>query len=247
MCYQTRLLRNVNELEQRYSATISNEQHRTLFNKPQYHLNGFAHPNMLVIPQQKPEVLAPGIWGIVPDNKQPDQIKPYYKEAVKYGAGLNAQSEKLFNHFIYRDVALNQRCLIPVTGFFEPHTHLKKKYPFYIHRRDDETISLAGIYTIIGTFITFSILTKKASPLFEKIHNIKKRQPVILNLESEKKWLDSSLAKDHINEIIMQPYDEDLLEAYTVSKDIYNNRMDTNVETIADEVLYPELENTTLF
>lgn len=246
MCYQTRILRTVNELEQRYSVTISNEQHRTLFNKPQFHLNGFAHPNMLVIPQQKPEVLAPGIWGIVPDNKQPDEIKPYYKDAVKYGAGLNAQSEKLFNHFIYREVALTQRCIIPVTGFFEPHTRQKKKYPFYIHRRDDETISLAGIYTIIGTYITFSILTKKASPLFEKIHNIKKRQPVILNLDSEKKWLDSSLTKEHVNDVILQPYKEDLLEAYTVSKDLYNNRVDSNVETIADKVSYPELEGNTL-
>ena len=45
---------------------------------------------MLVIPQSKPEVLAPGIWGIVPENKRPEQIKTYYKEAVKFGGGLNA-------------------------------------------------------------------------------------------------------------------------------------------------------------
>lgn len=242
MCYQTRLLRNVHELEQRYNVTISNEQNRSLFNRPQYHLNGFAHPNMLVIPQQKPEVLAPGIWGIVPNKKQPDQIKSYYKEAVKYGAGLNAQSEKLFSHFIYKDVALTQRCLIPITGFFEPHTYKKKKYPFYIHRNDDDTLSLAGIYTIIGTYITFSILTKKASPIFEKVHNTKKRQPVILNLESEKLWLDGSLSKKNVSEIIMQPYDDTQLETYAVSKDLYNTRIDSNIETIANKVEYPELE-----
>ena len=247
MCYQTQLLRSVNELELRYNVGLDNEQHRTLFNKPQYHLNGFAHPNMLVIPQQKPDVLAPGIWGIVPENKQPDQIKDYYKEAVKYGAGLNAQSEKLFNHFIYRNVALAQRCIIPVTGFFEPHTHLKKKYPFYIHRKDNETISLAGIYTVIGTYVTFTILTKKASSFIEKIHNLKKRQPVILDRENENDWLDSSLNENHINEIINQNYSDTQLEAYTVSKDVYNTKVDSNVSSIADEVNYPELQDNSLF
>lgn len=247
MCYQTRLLRSVNELELRYNVKLSNEQNRNLFDQPQYHLNGFAHPNMLVIPQSKPEVLAPGIWGIVPENKRPDQIKTYYKEAVKFGGGLNAQSEKLFNHFVYKNVILEQRCIIPVTGFFEPHTHEKKKFPFYIHRSDDDTISLAGIYTIIGTYITFSILTKKASPLFERIHNVKKRQPVILKQDTEKEWLDNSLSKDNLIEIIQQPYNDDLLDAYTVSKDVYNTKIDSNVETIINKVTYPELENNTLF
>ena len=247
MCYHTRITESVANLENRFKASLHKESTRLLFDKPKYHLNGFAHPNMLVIPQQKPEVLAPGIWGIVPENKQPDEIKPYYKEAVKFGSGLNAQSEKLFDHFIYREVALTQRCLIPVTGFFEPHTHQKKKFPFYIHRSDHETMSLAGIYTNIGAYITFSILTKKASSLFEKIHNIKKRQPVILNPETERKWLDNSLSKAIINEIIMQPYDDELLEAYTVSKDLYNSRLESNVESIAEKVIYPELENTTLF
>ncbi|MBT8394212.1 MAG: SOS response-associated peptidase [Flavobacteriaceae bacterium] len=247
MCYQTQLLRSVSELELRYNVGLDNEQHRTLFNKPQFHLNGFAHPNMLVIPQNKPEVLAPGIWGIVPENKQPNQIKGYYKEAVKYGAGLNAKSEKLFDHFIYKNVSLTQRCIIPVTGFFEPHSYQKKKYPYYIRRKDDKTMSLAGIYTVIGTYLTFSILTKKASPLFEKIHNIKKRQPVILNLESEKKWLDNSLSEDTVYEIVMQPYNDNFLETYTVSKDLYNPRIDSNVETIKEKVIYPELESSTLF
>ena len=247
MCYQTRIIRTVKDLELRYNAGLVNEDYRGLFDKPQYHLNGFAHPNMLVIPQDKPEVLAPGIWGIVPNNKQPDQIKSYYKEAVKFGAGLNAQSEKLFNHFIYKNVALTQRCIIPVTGFFEPHTHQKKKYPYYIHRNDDEILSLAGIYTVIGTYITFSILTKKASPLFEKIHNIKKRQPVILNSETETEWLDNSLSMKSVTEIINQPYNDNLLETYTVSKDLYNTRIDTNIETITDKVSYAELNNNSLF
>jgi len=247
MCYHTRITETVANLEYRFKASLHKESNRLFFDKPRFHINGFSHPNMLVIPQQKPDVLAPGVWGIVPDNKEPDEIKPYFKESVKYGGGLNAQSEKLFNHFIYRNIALTQRCIIPVTGFFEPHTSQKKKYPFYIHRKDDAIMSLAGIYTVIETYVTFAILTKKASPLFEKIHNIKKRQPVILNLESEKNWLDNSLANDQVKDIVAQSYKDDHLEAYTVSKDVYNTRIDSDIETITNKVEYPELEYIQLF
>ena len=241
MCYQTRQERTVKDLELRYNIGLVNESYRAVFDTPQYHLNGFAHPNMLVIPQDQPDVLAPGVWGIVPDNKQPDEVRAYYKEAVRYGAGLNAQSEKLHNHFIYRDVAMTQRCIIPVTGFFEPHTAQKKKFPFYIHREDNETLSLAGIYTVIGTFITFSILTKKASPLFEKVHNLKKRQPVILTTDNEKKWLQPDLTQNDVTELIAAEYPEAELEAYPVSKDLYSPKVDSNRQDIVARIEYPEL------
>jgi len=241
MCYQTRQERQAKDLELRYRVKLVNEEYRDLFNQPSYHLNGFSHPNMLVIPQDQPDVLAPGVWGIVPDNRNPDEVKAYYKEAVRYGAGLNAQSEKLFNHFIYRNVALTQRCIIPVTGFFEPHTHQKKKFPFYIHRKDNETISLAGIYTVIGTYITFTILTKKASPLIEKVHNLKKRQPVILNEASELDWLNSDNNQSDLLDLISIQYPDEKLETYPISKDLYSRSIDSNREDIVERVDYPEL------
>lgn len=245
MCYQTRQIRTVKDLELRFNVGLVNEAYRPTFDVPAHHLNGFAHPNMLVIPQDKPEVLAPGVWGIVPDNRTPDEIKPYYKESVRYGSGLNAQSEKLFNHFIYRNVALTQRCIIPVTGFFEPHHHLKKSYPYYIHRQDDAPMALAGIYTVIGTYITFSILTRVASPMMAEIHNQKKREPVMLSPDLEASWLDSELSQADVQEHIETPYMYDELEAYTVSKDLYSRTVDTNIPSIVDRVEYQELN--TLF
>src|SRR5690606_26112181 len=131
-----------------------------------YHINGFAHPNMLIIPQEGSDVLAVGRWGIVPSNTKPELVDVYYKESVRFGGGLNAQSEKLFNHFLYKHSAFTRRCIIPVTGFFEPHEYMGKKYPYYINRQDKEAFALAGVYTIIEDLVTFSILTKEASPLF---------------------------------------------------------------------------------
>ena len=174
MCFHTSISHPTRKVEQQLKVKLSDERFRDLFDTPNYHLNGFAHPNMLLIPQERSEVLAPGVWGIVPSYKKAEEIKPYYKEAVKYGGGLNARSEKLFDHFIYKDVIETQRCIIPVSGFFEPHDYQKKKYPYYIKNAQNELLCLAGIYTKIDTYITFSIITKKASPLFERIHNLKK-------------------------------------------------------------------------
>ena len=242
MCYQTRQIRTVKDLELRYKVNISNSYYRDLFDQPSYHLNGFAHPNMLLIPQQKPTVLAPGIWGIVPESKSADDIQSYYKESVRFGSGLNAQSEKLFEHFIYRNSVMTKRCIIPVTGFFEPHTHNKNKFPIYIHRKDDALFSLAGIYTIIGKHVTFTILTKEANPFFAKIHNQKKRQPVILEEEEEKHWLSKNLDRDELYQIINRDTNTEVFEAYPVSKDLYKHQVNTNEEDITQPVYYEDLK-----
>ncbi|MBP1838620.1 SOS response-associated peptidase [Formosa algae] len=241
MCFHTATTFKTKKLEKHYGVKLSNEEVRAIFDKPQYHLNGFAHPNMLFIPQQKPEVIAPGVWGIVPPNKSVDQIKPYYKDAVKYGGGLNARAEKLFNHFIYKNGIYEQRCIIPVTGFFEPYEYEKKKYPFFIQNFEEQPLSLAGIYTIIDTYVTFSIITKEASPLFAKIHNLKKRQPLILNLEQSKQWLSSNLTNAQIKELLHLNYPEHLLKAYTVSKELFSPKVDSNIKSILDRVDYEVL------
>src|SRR5690606_14261035 len=131
MCFHASVSHRAEKVEKTFSVALFNDSLRSLFNKPQYHLNGFTHPNMLVVPQEKNHLLVPGIWGLVPSNKTANQITGYYKEALKYGSGLNARSEKLFQHSLYKESVLNRRCLIPITGFFEPHENNKNKYPYY--------------------------------------------------------------------------------------------------------------------
>ncbi|MGZ0016774.1 SOS response-associated peptidase [Yeosuana sp. AK3] len=241
MCFHTSTTHKTQKLEEHFKVKLNNDNLRPIFDKPNYHLNGFAHPNMLVIPQEKSDVLAPGVWGIVPSNKKSQEIKAYYKEAIKYGGGLNAQSEKLFQHYLYRESAMTRRCIIPVTGFFEPHEHNKKKYPFFIQDKAQKPLGLAGIYSVIDTYITFTILTKEASPLFEKIHNLKKRQPVILGEEQMLHWLEQDLIQEDIKEIVQSEYPESSLKAYTVSKDLFSPKVDSNTESIINKVEYHEL------
>lgn len=238
MCFHTSQTKKVIELQERFNASLQKPEAINLFDRPAYHLNGFAHPTMLIIPQEEPTVLIPAKWGIVPSNKKRADLEAYYKEAVKYGGGLNAQSEKLFDHFIYKQAAHTRRCLIPVTGFFEPHEAKGKKFPFYISRKDNAAFALAGIYTLIEGIPNFTILTKAASPLFEKIHNNKKRQPVFLPQSLEQKWLEDDCSQSDLLEIIHAPYSEEEFYPYTVSKDLFSPKVDSNVKTILNQEHY---------
>ncbi|OYX22957.1 MAG: DUF159 family protein [Flavobacteriales bacterium 32-35-8] len=245
MCFHTSQTKKVVELENRFKVDLYDDDARDAYDMPSYHLNGFAHPDMLIIPQEEPSILAIGRWGIAPSKTSPENLESYYKESVSFGGGLNAQSEKLFNHFIYKHSALVRRCIVPVTGFFEPHEYKSKKYPYYIHRADDLSLGLAGLYTLVGDHLTFTILTKNASPMFAEIHNKKNRQPVILKQEHEQDWLKDGLTDKDVRELVNMQFNDDELEAYTVSKDLFHPQVNSNVDTITSKVEYPEL--ATLF
>lgn len=242
MCFHTNVSHLTTKLEKSFTVSLFDETIRPLFDTPKYHLNGFAHPNMLVIPQEKHSVLAPGVWGIVPKQKNAFEINTYYKEATAFGGGLNARSEKMFQHFVYKESAFNRRCIIPITGFYEPHEFNKKKYPFYIHNTNEEPLALAGLYTVIDTYITFTILTKEASPKLAKIHNLKKRQPVILNKDNYQQWLSNDINENQIKELVMTDYHDSNLEYYSISRDLFSPKKDSNNQDIISKVTYPELE-----
>ena len=242
MCFHTSTTHKTKILENHFKVKISDESFRGYFDKPNYHHNGFSHPNLLVIPQERSDLLAPGVWGIVPKNKSEDDIKPYHKEAVKYGGGLNARSEKVFQHFIYRDSIMENRCIIPVSGFYEPHDQKGDKYPFYFKDNENKPLALAGLYTLIDTNITFTILTKEASPLFAKIHNKKNRQPILLDETYAHNWLSTDLNEADIRDILHYNYPEETLKVYPVSRDLFKNKIDSNVPDIIEPKVYEELE-----
>lgn len=58
MCFHTSQIQSVKKLEQDYHVQLSDENQRDLFDTPRYHINGFSHAQLLIIPQEKPSVLA---------------------------------------------------------------------------------------------------------------------------------------------------------------------------------------------
>ena len=99
----------------------------------------------------------------------------------------------------------------------------KKKYPHFIYMKNNSLFCFAGIYSSwtdkeTGEHLnTFSILTTDANPMLEKIHNIKKRMPVIVPPHLYKKWLQPDLTKEEINSFF-NPYPDDAMQNHTISK-----------------------------
>ena len=223
-----------------------------------YHINGFAkqivnggtkqslHPLMWILPQENPKFLTPLMWGFVPSWKSGSQIEDFYKETIGYGSGLNATTEKMFISDHFMESALHRRCVVPVTGFFEPYRVLDAKkpfsIPFHFERKDKGIINLAGIYNFTNDgHATFAVLTKKATPLFEKIHHTKKRRPVILHDQQIKDWVDGSAERKDLEDIMANDMSDELLLAHPISRDLYSNKVDSNRVDITSPIHYPEI------
>ena len=87
---------------------------------------------------------------------------------------------------------------------------------------------------------TYTVITTKANPLMEQIHNKKKRMPVLLPKDHERDWIDPSLSKQAA-EALLVTYDETLMEAFTISRLITSNYRNPNVPEVQSPFSYPEL------
>lgn len=132
---------------------------------------------------------------------------------------INTRSDKAFGGF-WRRTVLNRRCLIPATGFFEWKRAKDGKVPFFIHPKEIDLYSFAGIWDIWkrddGHQVkTYSIMTTEPNKEMKAIHN---RMPVILHQEDEASWLESSNDdQEHLAQLLM-PFEDNRLEIYEVSR-----------------------------
>ncbi|SDE35097.1 Putative SOS response-associated peptidase YedK [Pricia antarctica] len=252
MCFHARIVLEAKDIEALYNVTRSvgdTEPGRLVYN----HANGFSHPLMWAIPQEKPKHMTPMLWGLLPFNKQGADHEKYYRDSIRYGAGLNAQAEKLFDFYMYKPSALTRRCIVPVSGFFEPHTCPKPKnfkVPFYFEAEESKCLNLAGIYSITpDKYVSFALLTKEAEQgsRYAKIHNNKNRdgehrQVIPLADNQIQAWLSDDLKQDDVYEIMDNDLPEDRLQAYPVSKDLFSPKIDSDRPDIIKKVDYPQIQ-----
>lgn len=243
MCYHTSLAVDGAELEARFSATMPPNLHTG----PQYHVNAYAFPRYPIITRQQPDQFQGIRWGLIPH-----WVKSKTDADKLRAQTINARSETIYEKPSYRQAAgRGQRCLIPVTGFFEWHTDGrnagKQKYPFYINTTDQPIASIAGLWDDWAdpetgeVLTTFSLLTTDANPLLAAIHNTKKRQPCLLTRDQEQAWLHEDLTEKEAIQLLHEVYPAGQMQGYTISKLITSRTEDSNVPAILVPATYPEL------
>lgn len=208
MCYTIKIDMTREELEKRFGAKIDQPEEYTTGNR----INAFSLPRLPVICSHDPGTISLLTWGLIPfwvkDRKQAGDIR------VKT---FNAKSETLAEKPSFRGSLNRKRCLVLANGFYEWHTAEKAKIPYYIGLRNQPAFALAGLYDQwkdpeTGEMLnTFTVITTRANPMMEEIHNLKKRMPVILRPDAEQLWLDLKTEPDKHG--IFEPYPQELMFA----------------------------------
>lgn len=209
-----------------------------------YMVSGFAHPKLPVITDDE-FVLKQ--WGLIPSWAKSKEDAFELRDKT-----LNAKGETIYEKPSFNQNILSRRCLLPVSGFFEWRDFNNNKYPYFIEPSNAPGFLLGSVFdtwldkSTGEVYDTFSIVTTAANPLMEMIHNVKKRMPLILDLESADKWLNPLSTPEQIKSLIL-PYDEINMNAHTISKVAGNSKVNRNYSEILEPVDYPELNQQSLF
>ncbi|HUX85129.1 MAG TPA: SOS response-associated peptidase [Chitinophagaceae bacterium] len=208
--------------------------------QPHWYENAFDAP-------EDPIISGPGFfdfahWGLVPF-----WVKDQDQMIQTRGRTVNAKAETVFELPSFRESILRRRCLVPATGFFE-HMHLNSRtnIPFFIQVPSMEIFSFAGIWDLWKDPVTrlpyysYSILTVPANALMSRIHNSKKRMPLVLQPGLEEEWIRPDLPQEEVRDILKIPGPP--MVAHSVSR-LITSRVD-NPDQPAVQAFqpWPELE-----
>jgi len=155
-------------------------------------------------------------WGLVPFWSKSDKTPPPL---------INARAEGIEKKPSFRSPFRHRRCIIPVSGFYEWLHNESGKHPYFIRPIDGGYFGLAGIWEHWqgeeGNVIeSCSIITTVANRLMRGIHD---RMPAILEVQDIKAWLDPGTEQKEVL-AMLDPYPEDLMEAYPVSSMVNSSR-----------------------
>jgi putative SOS response-associated peptidase YedK len=241
MCFTVNVNLVKEELENRYGATlIDPDKYR-----PSYYYHAFGLPGIPVVCSGDPSRIRVMKWGLIPSWVKSSESA----EEIRFKT-FNARADSVDTKPSFSSSFTSKRCIVPVAGFFEWQHSASGKIPWYIFRADKDIMSLAGLWsewtdTDSGELLnTFTVVTTDANELMSKIHNSKKRMPVIIEKGSEKLWLDNRSGKEELKKLL-EPYKEDILDAHTISDLINNKTAEKNspaiimpYKRIADQLLF---------
>ena len=203
------------------------------FDQVYYLVSGFSHSKLPVFKYESVEISE---WGLIPSFAANEE------RAVELSnMTLNARSDTIHQKPSFKNSITAKRCILPLDGFYEWQHNGKIKQPFYIYP-SDETVFYMGC--IFNTWVnkqtgelrdTLSIITTDANPLMAKIHNTKKRMPLIIPKSSIEAWTDPKTSMSLINQM-MKPYSTELMSAHTISTDAGNSRKNRNIPEIKNRV-----------
>jgi len=190
MCYQTRIIKEKEAIKERFNADVSALESFS----PLEQCIAFTFPETPVITDTAPNKVQLYHWGLIPKFSEDISIRKYT---------LNARIETLSEKKSFKE-AVQNRCLIIADGFYEWQWLTQsgsRKQKYLITLPNEELFTFAGIYSQWeddngNKQNTYTIITTQANELLSKIHNTKKRMPIVLKKKDEQSWLQGENYED---------------------------------------------------
>jgi len=159
-------------------------------------------------------------WGLVPSWSEDTKIASHT---------INARSETVAEKPAFRHAIKYNRCIVPVSGFYEWKPVEHHKEPYYIEMANHAPMCLAGIWEKWNApdhsvLETFSILTTTSNSLLAPIHD---RMPVILHPGDFNLWLSKNMHDPQELERLYNPFPSEQMTVYQVPDLVNNPRFDS--------------------
>jgi putative SOS response-associated peptidase YedK len=161
-------------------------------------------------------------WGLVPS----------WSSDPRVGSKMiNARAETLTEKVSFKNLVRSNRCIIPMSGFYEWHREGERpKVPFYVTREDDGLMWAAGLWTtsaVVDNGYTCAMVTRESGADLSAIHH---RTPAHFSSELACEWAMSSMEVGELCNVSLQPP----LSFHEVSTDV--NSVRNNRASLIEEM-----------
>jgi putative SOS response-associated peptidase YedK len=167
-------------------------------------------------------------WGLIPSWWS----KPL--KDMKF-ATFNARAETVATKPMFRSAFKRNRCMIPVSGYYEWQDTPSGKQPWYFTAWDGSpALTIAGLWdkwedkASGETLKSCTMIITEPNKFLAEVHD---RMPVLLNEKDYEPWLSGQAGLE-----LLKPAAEDYLQRWPVSKRVNSSRAPDDDPTLIDKV-----------
>ncbi len=183
-----------------------------------------------VISRDGQRELVPMRWGLVPS---------WWSKSLKdlKLATFNARAETVSEKPFFRSAFKHNRCIIPVSGYYEWQDTKAGKQPYYFTARDGSPIlSIAGLWDKWTDEVTgemFKSCTMIVGPANAFVAEVHDRMPVLLQPPQFSPWLRGEAGLE-----ILKPAANEALQRWPVSMRVNSSRTSDEDATLIEYAPY---------
>ncbi len=170
--------------------------------KPKLKIDGYREQSVSIITVEKPSLITPGIWGILPQNFEGD-----WKDFQRLRRTLHVNKNEILKSVLYKDALKKRRCLFIVTGFYTHFLEGKDIVNYLVEKDPLTPFYLAGIYNVSKDgFLTGTVINTRANAELSALNNLYDVMPIQIPELFKNIWLDKKTSVKDIQSLISKAY-----------------------------------------